>query len=72
VLTVFFDVSYQSYLPSLVERDEIGDGNSKLEITRSAAQVGGPGIAGVLVGALTAHYAIVADAISFVFSRLSS
>ena len=47
--TVFFDVAYQSYLPSLVERDQIIDGNSKLEISRSAAQLGGPGFAGALV-----------------------
>lgn len=69
-LTVFFDVSYQSFLPSLVERDEIGDGNSKLEITRSGAQVAGPGLAGLLVGAFTAPYAIVVDAASFVASAL--
>ena len=46
-LTVFFDVAYQSYLPSLVERDQLVEGNSKLEISRSAAQILGPGIAGV-------------------------
>ena len=44
ICTVFFDVSYQSYLPSLVERDQLIDGNSKLEISRSAAQIGGPGL----------------------------
>ena len=38
-LTVFFDVAYQSYLPSIVERDQLVEGNSKLEITRSAAQI---------------------------------
>jgi MFS family permease len=69
-LTVFFDVSYQSYLPSLVERGDLSDGNSKLETTRSAAQVAGPGIAGVLVGALKAPYAIAIDAGSFVASAL--
>jgi MFS family permease len=69
-LTVFFDVSYQSFLPSLVERDEIGEGNSKLETSRSGAQVAGPGLAGLLVGALTAPYAIVVDAVSFVASAL--
>ena len=42
-LTVFFDVSYQSYLPSLVARDQLIEGNSKLEISRSAAQLAGPG-----------------------------
>ena len=45
VLTVFFDVSYQSYLPSLVARDELVEGNSKLEVSRSAAQLSGPGLA---------------------------
>jgi MFS family permease len=70
VLTVFFDVAYQSYLPSLVEREQIGEGNSKLEITRSAAQVAGPGLAGVLVGAFGAAYAIAVDAVSFAVSAL--
>jgi MFS family permease len=70
VLTVFFDVAYQSYLPSLVARDELVDGNAKLEVSRSAAQVGGPGIAGVLIDVLTAPYAIIADAASFLWSAL--
>lgn len=70
-LTMFFDLSYQSYLPSVVEREELGEGNSKLEVSRSAAQVAGPGLAGVLVSALTAPYAILLDAISFVASALS-
>lgn len=69
-LTVAFDVSYQSYLPALVERDELGDANSKLEVSSSSAQVVGPGLAGVLVGAITAPYAIALDAASFVASAL--
>ena len=68
--TVFFDVAYQSYLPTLVKRDELSDGNSKLELSRSAAQLGGPGLAGVLIGILTAPVAVLADAISFVVSGL--
>jgi MFS family permease len=70
-LTMFFDLTYQSYLPTVVARDELGEGNSKLELSRSAAQVAGPGLAGVLVTALTAPYAILLDAISFVASALS-
>ena len=65
VLTVFFDVAYQSYLPSLVERDQLVEGNSKLQVSASAAQIGGPGAAGALIAALTAPYAIVADAASY-------
>jgi len=68
--TVFFDLSYQSYLPSVVERDELAEGNSKLEVSRSSAQVAGPGLAGVLVSALTAPYAILVDAVSFLGSAL--
>ena len=70
ICTVFFDVAYQSYLPSLVERDQIIDGNSKLEISRSAAQIGGPGFAGALVEIFTAPYAVLVDAISFLGSGL--
>lgn len=70
VLTVFFDVAYQSYLPSLVERNQLQEGNSKLEISRSGAQLAGPGFAGVLVDLVTAPVAVLADAISFVVSAL--
>ena len=70
VLTVFFDVSYQSYLPSLVARDELIEGNSKLEISRSAAQLGGPGLGGIFVGALTAPIAVLVDALSFLASAV--
>lgn len=68
--TVFFDLSYQSYLPSVVERSELGEGNAKLEVSRSSAQVAGPGLAGMLVSAVTAPYAILVDAISFLGSAL--
>jgi len=68
VLTVFFDVAYQSYLPSLVERERLLEGNSKLQVTASGAQLGGPGLAGALMGVIAAPYAILADAVSFVAS----
>ena len=70
ICTVFFDVAYQSYLPSLVERDQIVDGNSKLEVSRSAAQIGGPGVGGGLIELITAPYAILVDAVSFLASAL--
>jgi MFS family permease len=68
VFTVFFDVAYQSYLPALIEREHLVDGNSKLQLTVSVAQVAGPSASGALIAAITAPYAIVADAISFVVS----
>ena len=67
-MTVFFDVAYQSYLPALVERQDLVEGNSKLEISRSAAQITGPGIAGILIGLITAPIAIVVDSVSFLLS----
>jgi MFS family permease len=70
ICTVFFDVAYQSYLPSLVDRTALVEGNSKLEISRSAAQLSGPAAAGVLVQALKAPYAILLDALSFLASGL--
>jgi MFS family permease len=70
ICTVFFDIAYQSYLPSLVQRDHIIEGNSKLEISRSAAQIGGPGFGGALVELFTAPYAVLVDAVSFVSSGI--
>ena len=67
-LTVFFDVAYQSYLPVLVERDQLVDGNSKLETSRSAAAVVGPGVAGTLIGLIGAPVAIAIDAVSYLAS----
>jgi MFS family permease len=70
ILTVFFDVAYQSYLPSVVERDQLVDGNSKLEITRSASQILGPGLAGILIGVLRAPFAMALDAVSYAVSAV--
>jgi MFS family permease len=70
VLTVFFDVAYQSYLPSIVARDQLQEGNAKLEISRAGAAVIGPGLAGVLVGVLRAPLAVALDALSFLGSAL--
>jgi MFS family permease len=68
VLTVFFEIAYQAILPELVERDRLAEGNSRLEVSRSAAQVLGPGLGGLLVGLFGAATAIVADALSFIGS----
>jgi MFS family permease len=68
--TVFFDLAYQSYLPRLVGRADLVEGNSKLEVSRSVAQVAGPGLGGVLVAALTAPVAIAVDAVSYLGSVL--
>ena len=68
VATVFFDVAYQSYLPELIGRDDLVEGNSLLTASESLAQVAGPGLGGALVQALTAPYAVLVDAVSFLWS----
>jgi MFS family permease len=64
-LEVFFDVAYQSFLPSVVERDQLQEGNAKLELSTSASAVIGPGVAGFLVQLVTAPFAILFDALSY-------
>jgi len=66
--TVFFDVAYQSYLPSIVDRRQISEGNSKLEVSRSVAQVAGPGLSGFMIRFLGAPLMVLVDAVSFLLS----
>jgi MFS family permease len=68
VATVFFDVAYQSYLPSLVPSSRISEGNAKLQISHSVAEVAGPGLGGVLVRVVGAPLAILLDVLSFIGS----
>ncbi|WP_181442268.1 MFS transporter [Streptomyces tateyamensis] len=68
VLTVVFDVSYQSYLPSLINTEQLVEGNSKLSVSNSVAQIGGPGLAGLLIGWLTAPLALLVNCASYLVS----
>lgn len=70
-LTVVFDVTYWSYLPSVVEREQLIEGNSRLMATSAIASVGGPGLGGLLVQVLTAPIALLVDAATFAFSSVS-
>jgi MFS family permease len=71
LLTVLFEVSYQAYVPSLVDRENIADCNGKLALAGSVAEVAGPSLTGVLVAWITAPRAILFDAISFLISAIS-
>jgi MFS family permease len=70
LLTVFFDVAEQSYIPAVVGSERLLDANSKLSATQSIAEVGGFGIAGWLVQLFTAPIAIGIDAVTFVVSAV--
>jgi MFS family permease len=68
MLTVFFDVADQSYLPVLIDTDDLVEGNAKLQISASGAQILGPALGGGVIGLVAAPFAIVLDAISFLAS----
>ncbi|WP_329349599.1 MFS transporter [Streptomyces sp. NBC_01261] len=70
VLTVFFDVAYVSYLPHLVGRDNLVEGNAKLSAIRSVTSISGPGIAGPLVGWVGAPATLLVSAAGMAMSGL--
>jgi MFS family permease len=71
LLSAFFDVAYPSYLPTLIGRDQLVQGNSMLGASASVAEVAGWSIAGVLVQVLTGPVTILVDAASYLISALS-
>lgn len=71
VLGVFFDVAYRSYLPVLLEQQDLAEGNRLLSTTESLAHFAGPSIGGVVIGWLGAARAIALDAASYGVSALS-
>jgi predicted MFS family arabinose efflux permease len=71
VFSVFFDVAYLAYIPMLVRGDQLLEANSRLEVTWSAGALAGPGLGGVLVQAVGAARAVLADAASFLVSTVS-
>ena len=71
LLDLLFDISYRTYLPTLVEREQLLDANSKLTASSSLAEVAGFSICGWLVQWITAPFAILIDAVSFLASALA-
>ncbi len=71
ILSILFSVAYSAYLPELVDKDRLVEANSKLELSRSAAELVGPGAVGILVQLVAIPITVLADALSFVVSALS-
>lgn len=63
--TAVFDVAYVAYVPRLVTREHVADANARLESTYSIAEAAGPGVGGMLVQALGAPLAPLADVASY-------
>jgi len=70
ILSVFFNVAYTSFLPTIIQRQDLVEGNTKLQLTNSLSRIIGPGIAGLLIQLLTAPRAILGDSLSFALSAL--
>jgi len=68
VCSVFFDVSYQSFIPNLVRNDQIGDANSKLETSAQVARIAGPAAAGGLLALLVAPLLLGVTAVTYLLS----
>jgi MFS family permease len=66
-----FEVCWLSFVPSLVDRDDLVAALGRTSASHSAAEVAGPGIGGLLVQLLTAPLALAADAASYVVSTVS-
>jgi len=71
VLNVGFEVADHSYLPALVEREQLVEGNSKLSASANVMEIVAPGAGGGFVQLLTAPGAVLVDALTFLCSGLS-
>jgi MFS family permease len=67
---LLFDLAAVAFAPAVLTRRELVEGNSGLELSRSAAEVTGPAVAGLLVQVVRAPLAVAADALSFLASAL--
>lgn len=70
VLTMLFDTAYQAFVPSLLRHDQLMEANTKLGLSGAAAEVSAPGLAGVLVQAISGPGAVLLDALSFLCSAI--
>jgi MFS family permease len=68
LLSMTFDIGALSYVPNLVASRHLAEANGRLQASEAIAGIGGPGLAGLLVGLVTAPIALSADAVSYLFS----
>jgi MFS family permease len=66
--TVVHELAQNAFVPSVVPTSMLLDANAKLQISYSVGESAGPGLGGLLVQAVTAPVAVVADAVSYLTS----
>jgi MFS family permease len=70
VLSVVFDVGVQTYVPSIIDRRHLSASNSRMQTSYSISLAAGPGLAGLLVGLITAPVTLSVDAVSYLCSAI--
>lgn len=71
VASVFFEIAYQSLVPSIVDAESLERANARLELPNSGAPIAGNGLAGALIAFVGAPLTIAIDAASYVVSALT-
>lgn len=66
--SVLFEIADHAFLPSLIEREHLLDGNAKLGVTEAIAEIGGPAVAGTLFQLLTPPFAMLGTAFTYLVS----
>jgi MFS family permease len=69
-LTVFFEIAHQTYLPRLIDRERLVEGNARLQTNVMVAGVSAPTLSGYLIQGLGGQAAIGANALSFLWSAV--
>lgn len=70
VLTVLYQIADFAFLPTVVDADRLPDANARIVATQSANEIGGRGLGGLLVQAVTAPVAVAIDALSYLLSAI--
>jgi MFS family permease len=71
LMTTFYDIAWQAYLPALVGTSRLHEASARLSLCDSGSQLLGPGLAGLLIRALSAPVALLVDALGFVVAGFS-
>jgi MFS family permease len=65
--TVFFQTAYHTYLPTILSKQDLIEGNAKIQGAEAATLVAGPGLGGLLVTVFGAAVGLFVDALTFIF-----
>ncbi|MEJ7601322.1 MAG: MFS transporter, partial [Kofleriaceae bacterium] len=68
--SALFQITDNAYLPALIAKPDLAEGNAKIESTEAIAEITGPASAGVLIAVLGAPLTVVIDAATYLWSAL--